>query len=86
VEKLFPTLFAIRAEVLEGLARELVGGGLLETRQAGNDFEVGQSTEERLQQRLDRQDRSVEGAGITPRLEEVRGGNVPCGIAAVSSS
>ena len=79
MQELLPLLLVERAagEAGEGLAGERVGVRSRIAEQVPQHFRLRQAGEERCDERLNRDDRAVARAGITPRFEVVRSGQVP---------
>src|SRR5581483_7003030 len=77
VDELLPILFTAVRAGLESLTDNVVGSGLVEAADPGDDFQVGHAAEERFDERLDGNDGAIGGAGVAPGFEEVRLRQVP---------
>ena len=79
VQRLAPELFEICAGVLllPVGSNEIVAGRIGLTGEHGNEFQRTLGVVERSDQRLDDADGAVEGAGIAPGFEFMRGVDVP---------
>ena len=66
VQKLPPIILTLAAEAAESFPHNVVRIGFIQTADARENFEFGQSVEQRFDKRLDGDQRAVGGAGVTP--------------------
>src|SRR5947208_17113448 len=81
-----PAFFEISAAAVacdgsEGLTRYLIGGKRIAPSDSRKHFRLGQSVEQRRDQRLNRHERPIGGISITPRFEIMRRWQKPLRIA-----